>query len=406
MTTDLEEEVWRLPQTARGRDTRLGTRSGSDHPPSLSPAAKARLSRIVRRTPEVMVKITGRSRGIVHLKQHLDYITRNGRLLAELQDGTKVETRADLRALHDDWLAANALTERSRPNPNAAQSVGIILSMPAGTPPDRLHDAARTWAREVLANHDWLLVRHDDRDHPHVHVTARAVGHNGRRLIAGPADLQRWRETFARELRRLGVEAEATPRRARGIVPKPEVSAVHRITARGGKSVVGKRREAEALREADQTSSVWERAVQDRQRAIRNTYLARAEQLERGEADDRRLAKDIRAFVAGMSVPLTRRQAMVAELGRVRAEHQPSAPIVGTGFSGIHRGGAVRPGRADTAPTQRTGARDPGAVELHDHAQHPVPGTVRDAESAEPTHRRPEDAAHDVAPPLIRSPRR
>ena len=97
MTADLEEEVWRLPQTARGRDTRLGTRSGSDHPPSLSPAAKARLSRIVRRTPEVMVKITGRSRGIVHLKQHLDYITRNGRLLAELQDGTKIETRADLR---------------------------------------------------------------------------------------------------------------------------------------------------------------------------------------------------------------------------------------------------------------------------------------------------------------------
>jgi hypothetical protein len=332
MTADLEEEVWRLPQTARGRDARLGTRSGSDHPPSLSPAAKARLCRIARRTPEVMVKITGRPRGIVHLKQHLDYITRNGRLLAELQDDTKVETRADLRALHDDWLAANALTERSRPNPNAAQSVGIILSMPAGTPPDHLHDAARTWAREVLGNHDWLLVRHDDRDHPHVHITARAVGHDGRRLIAGPADLQRWRETFARELRRLGIEAEATPRKARGIVPKPEVSAVHRITARGGNSVIGKRREAEALRDAadraDPTPSAWERALQHRQRAIRETYLARAEQLECGEADDRRLAKDIRAFVAGLSVPLTRRQAMAAELGRLRAEHQSSASTI------------------------------------------------------------------------------
>lgn len=332
MTADLEEEVWRLPQTARGRDTRLGTRSGPDHPPSLSPAAKARLSRIVRRTPEVMVKITGRSRGIVHLKQHLDYITRNGRLLAELQDGTKIENRADLRALHDDWLAANALTERSRPNPNAAQSVGVILSMPAGTPPDRLHEAARTWAREILGNHDWLLVRHDDRDHPHVHVTARAVDHDGRRLIAGPADLQRWRETFARELRRLGIEAEATPRKARGIVQKPEVSAVHRITVRGGNSVVGKRREAEARREAadqaDLTPSAWERALQDRQRVIRETYLARAEQLERGSADDRRLAKDIRAFVAGMAVPLTRRQAMAAELRRVRTEHLSSIPTV------------------------------------------------------------------------------
>jgi hypothetical protein len=100
-----------------------------------------------------------------------------------------------------------------------------------------------------------------------------------------------------------------------------------------GNSVVQKRRESEALRDvanrADKAPSVWERAVQDRQRLIRETYLARAEQLERGEADDRRLAKDIRAFVAGMAVPLTRRQAMTAELGGARAEHL-SAPAIAT----------------------------------------------------------------------------
>ncbi len=322
MATDLEEQVWRLPQTTRGNDTRLGGRNGTDHPPSLSPAGKARLARIARRTPEVMVKITGRSRGIVHLKQHLDYITRNGRLLAELQDGTKVETRADLRALHEDWLAANALTERSRPNPNAAQSVGIILSMPAGPAPDRLHDAARTWAREVLGDHDWLLVRHDDRDHPHVHVTVRAVGQDGKRLVAGPLDLQRWRETFARELRRLGIDAEATPRKARGVVPKQDVAAVHRIAARGGASVVASRRLAEAHRGTQMSErsapATWESTIQDRQRAIRAAYLAHAEELERGEAGDRQLAKNIRSFVAGMPVPLTRRQTMAADLNQVR----------------------------------------------------------------------------------------
>ena len=103
-----------------------------------------------------MVKITGRSRGVVHLKQHLDYITRNGRLQAELQDSSKIETRADLRALHDDWLAANILGEHGGPRPGAAHSVGIILSMPEGAPPDRVHDAARTWARTTLRDHDWL----------------------------------------------------------------------------------------------------------------------------------------------------------------------------------------------------------------------------------------------------------
>ena len=86
-----DEQVWRLPNKSRGEDVRLG---GGSLPSSLSPSAKARLARIARGAPEVMVKITGRSRGVVHLKQHLDYITRNGRLEAELQDGSRVGTRA------------------------------------------------------------------------------------------------------------------------------------------------------------------------------------------------------------------------------------------------------------------------------------------------------------------------
>lgn len=328
-----DEEVWRLPKTAKGKDVRLGKGGGATRPPSLSHGAKARLQRIVGRAPEVMVKITGRSRGTVHLKQHLDYITRNGRLSAENQDGNSVETRADLRALHDDWLAANTLTERSKPNPSAAQSVGIILSMPAGTPADRVHEAARTWARETLPNNDWLLVRHEDKDHPHVHVTVRAVGYDGRRLVTGPADLQRWRETFARELRRHGVKAEATPRQARGMVRRNDGPALHRIAARGADANVVKRRKAEAIREAmpDKVHKDprWERTVQHRQQNIRDAYLAHAGVLDDGDKEDQRLAKDIRSFVAGMPVPLNRRQAITTELRHARDLHQgimPSQP--------------------------------------------------------------------------------
>lgn len=241
-----DEVVWRLPNKSKGSDVRLAGGRGATLSPSLSPSGKARLQRIVTRAPEVMVKITGRSRGTVHLKQHLDYITRNGKLLGETQDGTTIESRADLRALHDDWIAGNALTERSKPNPTAAQSVGVILSMPAGTPPDRVHEAARTWARESLPNNDWLLVRHEDKDHPHVHLTVRAVGYDGKRLVTGPADLQRWRETFARELRRLGIEAEATPRQARGAIRRNDGPALHRLAGRATPPIIEKRRQAEA----------------------------------------------------------------------------------------------------------------------------------------------------------------
>ena len=334
------EDPWRLPEARRGTDTPLAP----GHRPSLSPDAKARLARIVRRAPEVMVKITGRSRGIVHLKSHLDYLTRNGRLEAETQDGQPVPDRAALRELHDDWLMANALMERDRGvrvGPEKAQSVGIILSMPAGAPPDRVQDASRAWARETFGDrHDWLMVRHDDRDHPHVHVTVRAVGSDGRRLVAGPGDLQAWRERFAAELRRLGVASEATPRHARGLVAKAERTVVREVRLRGlePRAVREERRKAAGDAAAPpREPQAWERAIQQRQASIRAAYLTHAEILDAGDETDRRLASDVRAFVAGMPVPLNRRQALAAELRRGRDASvalqplppEPRAPMLG-----------------------------------------------------------------------------
>lgn len=319
-----EDHVWRLPVTVKGGDAKLNQ---APSPRPLSSAAKARLGRIVARAPEAMVKLTGRSRGgPAHLKAHLDYITRNGRLHAETQDGEKISDRARLRALHDDWLLANAAESRGRSTPNATQSVAFILSMPPGTPPDRVEAAARTWARETFAGkHDWLMARHDDTGHPHVHVTVRAVGRDGRRLAPGPADLQQWRERFARELRRLGVEAEATPRQARGVVRKAPRAAVHHSEQRGQDPRVRQTERRDVEREARAAKPPqprdWSRDIQARQESIRRAYLGHADTLAQGDTADRQLARDIRRFVADMPVPLTRRQAMSVELRRVLEQH-------------------------------------------------------------------------------------
>lgn len=48
-----------------------------------------------------------------------------------------------------------------------------------------------------------------------VHMSICALGHSGERLNSKKADLETWRQVFASELRDRGVEAEATPRRAR-----------------------------------------------------------------------------------------------------------------------------------------------------------------------------------------------
>jgi hypothetical protein len=227
-----DDDVWRLPQTQHGRDIRLGRDRALPRCPSGS---KARAGGGAAKTPEAVVKLTGRARGVAgHLLAQFDYITRNGTLPAETHDGERITERARLLALQDDWLLANAVDSRGRDAANAAQSVALTLSMPPGTPPDRVEAAAWRWAHDTFAGtHDWVLVRHDDTEHPHVHIAVRAVGADGRRLAPGPADLQHWRERFALELRRLGVEAEATPRVDRDRLRRTDPATAHETRQHG-----------------------------------------------------------------------------------------------------------------------------------------------------------------------------
>lgn len=322
--TDGNDHVWRLPGKVKTRDVKLeGSRSSGP----LSSSSKARLQRIVGKAPEVMVKVTSRVRGGPgKLKVHLDYITRNGRVRGETQDGEQVIDRASLRALHDDWLLANTAEQRGRPSPNATQSVSLILSMPPSTSPDRVEAAARTWARDTLGGkYDYLMARHDDTAHPHVHVTVRAVGYDGKRLAPGPDDLQAWRERFARELRRLGVEAEASPRQARGVVRKLPKAPVLGMEQRGVEPRVHRQEHAGAERVARNPELSqprdWSRDIQNRQDSIRRAYLGHADELTGGDASDQQLARDIRRFVADMPVPLTRQQALSTELRHVLEKH-------------------------------------------------------------------------------------
>ena len=78
--------------------------------------------------------------------------------------------------------------------------------MPAGTPPDKVLEAAKKFAREEFAHqhqHRYAMALHveqkDNRPvHPHVHLVVKAEHeYGGPRLNPRKADLQRWRERFA-----------------------------------------------------------------------------------------------------------------------------------------------------------------------------------------------------------------
>lgn len=80
-------------------------------PGKLMHAMRAKLQRIVAKAPEVMVKITGKTKTVAHLKSHLEYITRNGELAAETETGAVMEGHHGLRDIQARWADDAVLDE-------------------------------------------------------------------------------------------------------------------------------------------------------------------------------------------------------------------------------------------------------------------------------------------------------
>lgn len=276
--------------------------------------AAARFLRLARGAPEVMVKITGRTRDGGHLGRHLDYISRNGALALEGPDGERLASRSEVRGLARDWAAELAMEPGRRRD--APVSLSIVLSMPVGTQAFRLHDAARAFAADVFGDRfPYVFALHDEGKHPHVHLTVRMTGRDGERLNPRKADLQVWRETFARRLREREIEAEATPRRARGIVRKGERTPVRKmrerfVSGRGTLPQVLAHGYGEALRN-DRDETPWVEALRARDLKIRRVLMAEAHLLERsGRVKGQALAALVKRFVRARPAPETRDRAL------------------------------------------------------------------------------------------------
>ncbi|WP_428839920.1 relaxase/mobilization nuclease domain-containing protein, partial [Burkholderia cenocepacia] len=103
-----------------------------------------------------------------------------------------------------------------------------------GTLPAAVREASRAFAREIFGDGRlYVFAQHDDQPHPHVHLCVRVRGPDGRCLNPRKRDLRTWREVFARQLREHGVDANATPRLARGETQRLPTQAVVRMQSRG-----------------------------------------------------------------------------------------------------------------------------------------------------------------------------
>jgi hypothetical protein len=314
----------------KGRNVRGGSRKRlAQLVPKLSGTTMREvLARTAKKTPEVMVKISGGGKNMQHIKAHMDYISRNGEVEVEDENGDCHHGKAAMRDVRDSW--AKGKIGIPYDGEKRREAFNIILSMPPGTDRQAVKDAARAFAKGQFSRHQYIFSAHEDERHPHVHLAVKAVDHDGVRMNPRKGDLQRWREQFAEKLREHGVAANATPRRSRGVVQKPEKQAIKHINK---EFEAGKRKAPARVAQAQHEDArieattgkqrvlrTWHNPqhVRDKVTAVREmvskAYGQIARALATGDADDRELALDIVQLVRAMPAPIIKHDANVQRL--------------------------------------------------------------------------------------------
>jgi hypothetical protein len=298
------------------------------------PAGVARvrqtLAATTRKAPEVVVKISGGGRGMRAIRAHLDYISRNGQVVLENQDGDLIAGRDEIRDLKDEFqFGGFGVPEESA----VREAFNIVFSMPPGTDRSAVHDSVRSFAAEEFgANFRYVFACHTDEAHPHVHLCVVARSDDGTRLNPRKADLQDWRESFASHLRDHGIEANATRRQARGVTKTPIPQPVTNMQKKRG--VVPERSRSPMRDEARRIRVETDKKVMRAYEAI-----ARA-MAESEDVGDRALAAEIVNLVKQMPV--------------VQLAYEPTARVR-SGKSGVPHVEIKRP----TVPGSKRGPDEP-----------------------------------------------
>lgn len=321
---DWGDRLYQAPlRGAKGKNVRGGGKTKKARPAAKpnGPATREKISRTVKKTPEVMVKISGGGKNMPKIKAHFDYISRNGEVELEDETGEIHLGRESLKELRDAW--AKGRIGIPNEGEKRKEAFNIILSMPPGTDRKAVKNAARAFGKDIFSEHQYLFASHEDEKHPHVHLCVKAVDQKGIRMNPRKGDLQHWREVFAEKLRDHGIEANATPRRARGIVQKAERQNIRQIDrgfSKGLRNVPSKTTLStledvkKALDEKYDLKNPHRAKIEKSRREVQRAYGEIAKTLSKGTTEDKVLALEITKLVKAMP-GLSSKQEMMVENG-------------------------------------------------------------------------------------------
>ncbi|MBS0377200.1 MAG: relaxase/mobilization nuclease domain-containing protein [Proteobacteria bacterium] len=312
-------------------------RRGPGHRDRLSPEEIQLIERAVRRTPEVMVKVLSRGgQDAKSVGKHFAYLSRKGDIEIETDDDRQIEEKGAEADLLEDWdldiqEQRPTSTLHAKANRNPPKLVHkVLFSMPPGTPPRKVLEAVKMFAREEFgAKHRYAMVLHTDEPHPHVHMVIKAVSEERVRLNIRKAILKAWRRDFAQNLRSVGVQANATDRSARGAIGFTQRDGVYRASRRADLEFMRGQTEGMAapLGNRGLRLEVSAAGLTDKQRQVTRGWLALARTLlAEGRTE---IAADARRFASQIQQLRTAQELTADELRRysrrIRSREDPIA---------------------------------------------------------------------------------
>jgi MobA/VirD2-like, nuclease domain len=270
-----------------------------------------------------MVKVTGGARSLRALAAHIAYISHNGEVELVSDRGERVSQDAQKEFLESWHVELSAGQYRSKPTALSAASGiklvhNIVFAMPAGTPPEKVLAAAKSFAREKFARHRYVMALHTHQRNPHVHLVVKAEREiEPGRLHIDKAMLREWREDFARLMREQGIAANATSRAARGQTKRAERDAAYRAKARRRSSYAFREEVKSIAQELSATGTIRDpkraQLVATR-RALVAGWLGIAQTLE--AQGERSLAADVREFARKLPPVRTDRERLADDFVR------------------------------------------------------------------------------------------
>lgn len=163
---------------------------------------------------KAMIKITGHNNNTAKLKAHVDYITRNGTI--DMEDNEGEIHNGNVDKSYSQWVVDHhdRLNNSELKKPRIASS--FVISAPPDSDPDKLHDSVREFATKAFSGHRYLMVLHTEQTetntgkitkHPHVHlVVERRSPNNERALETNVKDLMNWRKEFSEIAKSRGLD--------------------------------------------------------------------------------------------------------------------------------------------------------------------------------------------------------